>query len=273
MESMVKVAACQMCSNGTPQENLAKMVKFTEQAAQENIDLLLFPEYAYYSPVDLADSQKNMEDQNGRMVTTFRELAAKYKINIQPGSFSEKVEGKDKPYNGTVFISRSGEIIGNYRKTHLCVMMGYDEGEYVNAGDSFTVVDTDIGKIGMMICYDFRFPEHSRSLVLQGADLITIPFEFAPGAILPMRTSHWDILTRATALQNMTYVMAANQFGKVNADHLMGLTRVVDPWGTVIAQASAVEGPVYAYLDFDYQKQVREKVAGLTNRRPELYSL
>ena len=270
---MIKVATCQMCSNGTPEQNLEKMVRMTEQAARENIDLIMFPEYAYYSPADLADSQKHMEDQSGRLVTTFRELAAKYKINIVPGSFSEKVGDEAKPYNGTVFIDRKGEIIGSYRKMHLCVMMGYDEGEYVNAGDKLVVVDTDFGKVGLMICYDFRFPEHARSLVLEGADLIVIPFEFAPGNILPMRTSHWDILTRATALQNMTYVMAANQFGKIHNDYLMGMSRIVDPWGTVISESSAVEGPAYAYLDFAYQEEVRAKVAGLANRRPELYKL
>jgi len=270
---MIKVAACQMCSNGTHWQNLEKMVKMTEQAANENADLVLFPEFAYYAPADLTDSQKHMEDQQGRLVTTFRELAVKYKMNIVPGSFSEKAEGQDKPYNGTVFIDRKGNIAGSYRKIHLCVMMNYDEGEYVNAGDKLAVVDTDFGKAGLMICYDIRFPEHARSLVLAGADLLVIPFLFAPGAILPMRTSHWDTLTKAAALQNMTYVVTANQFGHINADYLMGMTRVVDPWGSVIAEASAVEGPVYAYIDFDYQKAVREKVAGFTNRRPELYQL
>jgi len=268
----IKVAACQMCSGGTPGQNIEKMVKMAEEAARENPDFIMFPEYAYYFPADFADAQKYMEDRQGRLITTFQELALKYNTNIVPGTFLEKVPGIDKPYNSTVFINRKGEIIGSYRKIHLCVMMNYDESEYVSYGDKLAVVDADFGKVGLMICYDIRFPEHPRSLVLEGADLLVIPFAFALGAILPMRTAHWDTLTKATALQNMTYVIAANQFGSIAKDHLMGLTRVVDPWGSVIAEASAVEGLIYTYLDFEYQKTVRDKVAGLTNRRPELYS-
>ena len=262
-----------MCSNGTPEENLAKMVRMTEEAARENVDFIMFPEYAYYSPLDLADAQKRMEDHNGRLITTFRELAAKYKINIQPGSFSEKVDGDMKPCNGTVFIDRKGEIIGSYRKIHLCDVLGADESEYVRAGNSITVVDADFGKVGLMICYDYRFPELPRSLALKGAQIITIPFENAPGNILPNRYSHMDILTRCVAIHNMTYVIACNQYGKLEENYLMGYSRVIDPWGDIVAQASAIEGPVYAYLDIEYQKEILKRLPSLTHRRPELYEL
>jgi len=268
---VVKVAVCQMRSDGTAEQNLKKMCGMAENAVRENVDLILFPEFAYYYPNDLTDSQKHMENQQGRLVTTFREFAAKHKVNILPGTFSEKVDGYDKPFNGTVFIGRKGDIIGSYRKIHLCVMMGYDESEYVNCGDKFSIVDSDIGKIGVMICYDIRFPEHARRLVLDGADFLLLPSAFSPGNIIPMRTSHWDTLTKAAALQNTVYLVAANQFGKINEDYFMGLTRVIDPWGTVVAESNASECIIYALLDFDYQKTVREKLAVFANRRPDLY--
>ena len=151
--------------------------------------------------------------------------------------------------------------------------MSYDEGEHVEAGSSPAVFDTDIGRVGMMVCYDLRFPELARGMVQDGADIIFVPAFWPAGAPLPPRTDHWDTLVNCTALLNQTYVVAVNQYGRMSTEIPFGRSCTVDPWGTVIAQCANRVCISYAELDMDYQQQVRERLATWPNRRPDCYTL
>ena len=153
------------------------------------------------------------------------------------------------------------------------VALGADESLRVEPGDHIEVFDTDIGRVGLMVCYDLRFPEQARSMVLDGADILLVPSEFPSGDVLPPRTDHWDCLVQSTALLNLTYTIAVNQYGHVFDSRPFGRSMVVDPWGTVIAQCSNKEDIAYAELDMEYQKKVRDSVATWANRRPDLYKL
>ena len=124
-----------------------------------------------------------------------------------------------------------------------------------------------------MICYDMRFPELARSLVLAGADLICMCSCWPIGRVLPSRDIHWDTLTKATALYNLTYFAACNVYGEVRGSFPFGYSRVVDPWGSVIACCSSGTQIVYADLDFEYQSWARNEAATWNNRRPECYKL
>ena len=271
---MVKVALCQTDTVGTPKENvelIARMVK--EAATVGKADVAVFPEDCYYD-VDSPDPAKvaSPEGLDGFFVTQMCRLAKQYHINIVAGSFHRLAEN-GKYYNTELFINREGEIIGSYDKIHLMKAMNYDESEQVEYGDHLSVFDTDIGRVGMMVCYDLRFPELARSMVLDGADIIFVPAFWPAGNPLPPRVDHWDTLVNATALYNLTYVVAVNQFGKMSSEIPFGRSCVVDAWGTVIAESPNKVCITYAELDMEYQDSVRKKLATWENRRPECYKL
>ena len=271
---MIKVAIAQRSGAGTTEENLKGMTAMIEEAVEnsKNLDIIIFPEYCYYAPTTIEESKKVAEDVPGEFTEAIGELARKYKLNIIPGSFVEKAKG-GKVHNTCVFINRKGKVIGKYRKIHLMDAIGYKESNYVEAGKEMCVINTDIGRVGIMVCYDLRFPELARSMVLKGADILFVPAEFPSGKPLPPRTDHWDLLVRSTALYNLTYVVAANQFGPLHSDNPFGRSSIVDPWGTVVSSASGRQDIIFATLDMDYQKSVRDSVATWINRKPEIYTL
>lgn len=273
---MVHVAIGQFGSTGTPEENQKVMEELFLQAVEEDkkLDLVVFPEYAYYSPLDRNESLQVAIDLSKPhpFIDRMRELARQYKVNVIPGSFVEKAEG-GKVCNAVITINREGEIIGKYRKIHLFDAANYQESSYVEPGDKPCLVDTDFGRIGVMVCYDLRFPELARSMCIQGADIIVCPAEFPSGQPLPTRVDDWDVLVRSTALTNLTYVVAANQFGKVHNDTPFGRSCVVDPRGIVISAAQGRNCVVFGRIDLDYQNQTKENLAVWKNRRPDVYTL
>lgn len=273
---MIRVAICQCGSVGTPEENQKIMEDLFLQSVEgaNNLDLVVFPEYSYYSPLDKNESLHVAIDleRPHPFIDSMKRLAKQYKVNLIPGSFAEKAEN-GKVCNAVITIDRNGEIIGKYRKIHLFDAANYKESSYVEPGDKLCIVDTDFGKMGVMVCYDLRFTELARSMCLSGADFIVCPAEFPCGQPLPTRVDDWDLLVRSTALTNVTYVVAANQFGKVHNDHPFGRSCIVDPRGTVISAAQGRNCVVYGCVDLDYQKQTRENLAVWNNRKPSVYIL
>lgn len=270
----IKVALCQRSSAGTKEQNLEATLAMIEQAVNEcdDLDLIAFPEYNYYEPTGPQDAIEKAETIPGTYTEAVANLAKKYKVNIMPGSMAEKTN-EERIRNTCPFINREGKIINSYSKIHLMDSLGFKESNFVEPGDEMCVFDADFGRVGLMVCYDLRFPELARSMVKQGADVILCPSCFPTGKPLPPRTDHWDVLTRSTALYNLTWVCSINQFGVVNGEHPFGRTNVIDPWGTVVAEASGREEIIYATLDLEYQQKIRDGVATWTNRRPDLYKL
>lgn len=269
---MVKVALCQTDTVSLPQENVAKMIRMIQQAAERGADVAVFPEDCYFDVDAPREHGEGPEPLDGYFVTQMRAAAEKYRINLVPGSFECRAEN-GKYYNTALFIDRKGEILSRYDKIHLMKAMNYDESEHVEAGSAPAVFDTDIGRVGLMVCYDLRFPELARGMVQAGADIIFVPAFWPAGSPLPPRTDHWDTLVNCTALLNQTYVIAVNQYGHMSTEIPFGRSCAVDPWGTVVAQCPNKVGVVYAELDMDYQEQVRQKLATWQNRRPECYTL
>ena len=201
---MIKVAMCQTDTVGTPQENVALIGRMVKEAAENGADVAVFPEDCYFDVDAPRIHGECPEALDGYFVTKMCGFARENHINLIPGSF-ERLAPSGKYYNTALFINRDGEIIGSYDKIHLMRAMSYDEGEHVEAGSSPAVFDTDIGRIGMMVCYDLRFPELARGMVQDGADIIFVPAFWPAGAPLPPRTDHWDTLVNCTALLNQTY--------------------------------------------------------------------
>ena len=237
-----------------------------------DVDLVMFPECNYGEVTSSRMAASYAEPMDGVYITLMQEQAAKYKVNLIPGSFAEKAEN-GRCYNTLPFLNRQGKVLGKYRTIHLADSSGARESDLLEAGHELKLVDTEFGKVGLMVCYDMRFPEMARSLALAGADFICAAACWPAGRVLPPRVSHWDILTKATALYNLTYFVVCNVYGEVKGSFPFGCSRVVNPWGDVIADCSSGTKIVYADIDFEYQKWVREEVATFRNRRPDVYQL
>ena len=263
-----------MLAAGTARENLEKIKALVKKAIDgtQALDIVCFPEYSYFVPRNKSKSLAIAEDIPGMFTEAISSLAKKYSVYILSGTFVDKAPDR-KVYNTALFFDRSGTIIGKYQKIHLADVMGHMESSYMGAGNDMAVFDTDIGKVGMMVCYDLRFPELPRSMVLRGAEIIFIPAFFPVGALMPSRIHHWDLLTRSVALLNLTYVVAVNQMGKLHGEYPCGLSSVIDPWGYVISRVGKFEDVVYSEIDLDYERAIRESIGSLKNRRPDLYKL
>ncbi len=168
-------------------------------------------------------------------------------------------EGDDL-YNSAVLIWR-GKIIGKYRKTHLFPLTS--EARYFKAGDRLEVFDTPLGRIGVLICYELRFPELARRLTKMGAEIIVVPAEF-PKA----RIEHWSVLLRARAIENQLFVVGANC---VEGDlDYGGQSMIVDPLGKVLAEASDLQEVVMGDIDLAEVERVREEYPFLNDLREDL---
>lgn len=176
---MVQVALCQMGSVGTPEENMAEMERLFLQAVENSraeLDLIVFPEYCYYTPVDKDDARRIAIDVSRPhpFIDRMKELAREYHVNLIPGSFAA-VAKDGKVSNHSIMLNREGEEIGFYDKIHLFDAAGYKESSYVEAGSRLCLVDFDFGKVGFEVCYDLRFPEQARTMVLQGPTSSSYP--------------------------------------------------------------------------------------------------
>lgn len=275
VKRFVKVALCQRGVTGSKEQNIAETVSMIEEAAEHcpGLDLIIFPEYNYYEALSLEEACANSETMDGRYITEMKKQARRFGVNLIPGSFAETCGEKVK--NTCALIDRSGEVAGSYSKVHLMDAIGIRESDAAVPGDKLGVFDTDFGRIGLMVCFDLRFPEQPRSMVLQGADIIFCAASFPTGSPLPPRTDHWDLLVQSTALLNLTWTCAVNQFGSIcgGTENPFGRSMVVDPWGIVTASALGRRDIVYATLDMQHQKEIRGRVATWNCRRPDIYTL
>ncbi|XP_072350311.1 deaminated glutathione amidase-like, partial [Scyliorhinus torazame] len=178
-------------------------------------------------------------------------------------------------YNAHILINNLGEIVSVYRKTHLFDVelrgqISLKESNYTIPGSGIEPpVSTPIGKVGLAICYDLRFPEISLALAEAGAEILTYPSAFTVRTGL----AHWEPLLRARAIETQSYVVAAAQTGKHN-DHRAsyGHTMVVDPWGTVAAQCNVGRDICYAEINLDYLREIRQDMPVRSHRRNDLYA-
>jgi predicted amidohydrolase len=189
---------------------------------------------------------------------------------VLAGSFHEAGPDSGHTYNTSLVFDRDGALAATYRKIHLYDVeiagrVSYQESRTVAGGAEPVVADVDGVRVGLSICYDLRFPELYRRLAVEGgAQVLAVPAAF----MLHTGRDHWEVLLRARAIENQCYVVAAGQIG----DHEPGRTcfgrsMVIDPWGTVVAQAPDTVGMVVADLDLDRLTRIRRELPSLANRR------
>jgi len=238
--------------------NEALAEEYIEKAAANGAEMVVLPEL-WNCGYQLADLPELAQNMRGSSVRLLQKLAKKHHLFIFGGSIAEKKEGKY--YNTMVTVNAQGDIVAKYRKIHL-FPYGLEEERYFSQGDDWALVDTPWGKAGLMICYDLRFPELARNLVLRGAKLLVVPAQW-PLA----RLENWLILVQARAVENQVFVLAANRTGKDFSGKYDGGSLIVSPWGDILARGCGEDGIYTADMDFALIEDAKSKIPSLEARR------
>ena len=269
----MRVAAVQLNSTDDVDRNLEVAERLVRAAAADGAELIALPEkWTLLGGPD--ELRAGAEPLDGPSLSAVRGWARELGAHILAGSIAERVEGQGQLSNTSVLIDSSGEDLAVYRKIHMFDVevegTTYRESETEQAGDE--IVSASIGELelGLSVCYDLRFPELYRILAVRGAEAVTVPSAFTA----PTGRAHWEVLLRARAIENQVFVIAPDQAGKAPPHYeSFGHSAIVDPWGTVLAMASADEERfVAADLDLAGQRSIREKLPSLANRQPGAYS-
>jgi len=258
----MKVGLIQMdVALGQPDANRDKVLKMVDQAVDRGAQLVVLPEL-WTCGYDLKKIDHYAESPNGPTLARLQNKAREKGIYLFAGSIPERLgEGI---YNTCFIIGPQGKILGKYSKVHLFGLMG--EQQYFRPGSAGCLVDTPAGKTGVVICYDIRFPEMARNLVLQGARVLVVPAQFPEP-----RAAHWMILNQSRAIENQIYVLAVNRVGSDEKSTFFGRSMVVDPWGEVKALGGSGEEVIVADIDPGLVDKVRQTIPCLKDRRPEIY--
>lgn len=269
----VKIALCQMNVIDDKEENLKKAGSMISQSVEKDADFIVLPEMfnCPYSNEKFIEYEE--EETDSKTLNIISSLAFENNVYILAGSIPEK-EG-EKLHNTSYLFNRDGKIIAKHRKMHLFDIdvkdkITFKESDVLTAGDSFTIANTEFGKIGIGICYDVRFPELARIMVENGALIL-----FYPGAFnMTTGPAHWELLFRSRALDNQVFsVGVAPALNKNASYHSYGHSIVVNPWGEVIAQANEEEELIISEIDLSEIKKIREELPLLKNKRKDLYEV
>jgi predicted amidohydrolase len=253
----VKIAVIQMSlREGDVEGNTAKALSFLEQAGGAGVTLAVLPEmwwtgFSYRRLPDFADGTPGSLRAVGG-------VARRHGMAVV-GSWPEK-EG-DRIYNTAYVIGSDGSVRGSYRKAHLFSPMKEDV--FLTSGDSLTVVKMEFGALGVLLCYDLRFPEFVRRLALDGAELIVVPSQW-PEA----RIDHFWTLLRARAIENQLFVAGANRAGTGGKVRFGGHSGVINPRGESSGECGSDECVAMADIDLDEVAKVREEICYLDDRVP-----
>lgn len=249
--------------------NQARALEMAAEAGRRGVELLVFPEvYMYQRPESSTTPLAEIaEPTDGPFMEAIADAGRQSRLHLVMGMLERAPGEKSRAYNTAVLLSPEGKCLAAYRKVHLYDAFNGRESDWIVPGNAPPpVVDTSLGRLGLQICYDVRFPEWSRMLALGGAEVIVMPTSWVVG---PLKEDHWVTLVRARAIENTCWFVAADQ---VKSDRI-GRSLVVDPMGVVIADGGEEQGLVIAEVDLDRVRRVREKNPSLQHRRPDLYGL
>jgi len=265
---MSKVAIVQFKASTNKNQNLKKILNYIEKASNKGAELCAFPEFMmFYSPSSQTSSKlaSLAETINGNFVTTIAKSAKKNSIQII-GTFYEKSRKKNRVYDTSFLINKSGKVVSTYRKIHLYDALGFKESNKMAPGSKIVKPSkTSVGKIGMLICYDLRFPEMSRILASSGSEILVVPSAWVKGE---MKEEHWITINKTRAIENGCYVIAPDQVGNIYC----GRSLVVDPLGKILLDMKKHQGIGFANISIKKVKKTRSAMPLLKNRRTDVYS-
>ena len=266
-----KVAAVQMTSTIDVDRNVGRAMEFVREAAAGGADLIALPENFAYLRAEGREIVFKTE-LDGELVSSMRALARETKRHLLLGSIPESLPRSKRVHNTSVLIGPRGDLLGVYRKLHLFDIrirgkVTLQESRYVKPGDQAVLVKTSLGRLGLSICYDLRFPELYRRLALRGAQVLFVPAAFTAYT----GPHHWLPLLRARAIENQCWVVAPAQVGRHSADRRShGETVVIDPWGAVVESKRRGQGWVEAVIDLAQVDRVRRGLPCLEHTHPLL---
>lgn len=261
----MKVTCLQMDMKlGCPEENFLHAAAMVEEAMKEAPDVLLLPE-TWNTGFFPKEGLPELCDRDGAKVKeVFGALAKKHSVNIVAGSVSNVRDGK--VYNTAMVFDRQGSCVASYDKTHLFTPMGEDN--YYTPGDHLCRFTLDGVNCGLIICYDVRFPELTRSLTVQGLDMLFVVSQWPK-----VRTFHLRSLTTARAIENQMFVCCCNSCGTAGETVYGGNSAIIDPWGETIALAGEKEEILTADCDLKILENIRGSIPVFRDRRPQLYHI
>ncbi|PWG59188.1 nitrilase-related carbon-nitrogen hydrolase [Bifidobacterium catulorum] len=272
MNDMLTVAAAQFTVTRDPSMNLTLIREYALRASEEGARLLVLPEgLIARDGGDDAFVAAHAQPLDGPFVTGLRRISMETGVMLMGTvHVPEHEDGRDdadlacegrRRVANIFLVVRDGRIVATYRKLHLYDAFSERESDTVTSGDALPpLVDVDGWRVGVMTCYDVRFPETARSLAVRGADIIVVSAAWVRGAL---KERHWRLMTAARALENTCYVVACSEVSNRN----IGLSRILDPLGETVANAGARPGVIMASLDRDVLRSARETLPVLTNRR------
>lgn len=245
--------------NGQVEHNLKTALGYLEELALKKSSLAVLPEM-----FSCSFDNENLREHSKATEKIIEKLAlfAKDSRMAIVGTLPE--QENDQIYNTMVFIDVDGKVKGRYRKLHLFRLT--NEHLYYTEGDKIVTIDSSFGRIGLMTCYDLRFPELARALFLKGAQMILVSAQWPES-----RKRHWEILIKARCVENQLFMVCSNRTGKSDGLEFPGMSMVVDPLGNILADAGKKDGVTLADMDMDLVKKTRTKIPCYTDRRQEIY--
>lgn len=265
-----KIALCQILPDNDKAETVAHAYRMVEDAVRQGAYLIVLPEI-FYMPYNLSRIPAAMGGET-EILDRFCLLAKRHKVMICTGSMAWEHEGRI--YNKSHLINADGAVVHSYSKCHLFDVDVDDlhvrESAVFSPGNEIAVAATDIGMVGIEICYDIRFPEFTREMALQGAEIILVPsvFSHITGA------AHWHSFMKTRATENQLFLAAVSP-ARSNAEkgyRAYGHSMVVSPWGEILAEAGEEETIVYTECDPELLAAIRKKLPLLQHRRDTLYT-
>ncbi len=271
---MGKVAAIQMTSSHVVADNLAAAAELLREAKDAGADIACLPEnFAFIGLRDADKLQVAEADGAGAAQSFLSDTARELKMWILGGTIVIRRDADRRVTNSSLLIDAAGKRVARYDKIHLfdVTIPGrdeqYRESTHVAPGRDIVIADTPVGKLGLSVCYDMRFPELYRRLVAQGAEWLAMPAAFT----VPTGRAHWETLLRARAIENLCYVVAPAQAGThTSGRETYGDSIIVDYWGQVLSRLAKGGGVITADIDLAKQAETRVRFPALDNRQLEL---
>jgi predicted amidohydrolase len=265
---MNAIAIAQVESSTDKKENLGKAIGLIREAQRKSAGLIAFPEFLMaFSPASQSAEQlaQVAEPADGPFISSLCDAAKAARIAVC-ATIYETSSTPNRVFDTAVWIDAQGDIASVYRKLHLYDAFGFKESDKFQPGAAVApLVQSGECRVGMMICYDLRFPEMARMLALDGANVLIAPSGWVQG---DLKVEHWQTMIKARALENGSYVIAPDQAGNIYVGHSM----IVDPLGRTLADLGEKEGMAVLELDLRLVNETREKLPLLKNRRTDVYT-
>lgn len=265
-----RVAAIQMASSPNVDANLLEAKKLVTEAAEAGAQLVVLPEnFAFMGKTDRELCDIVEKEGEGPLQDFLSTLAKRNGIWLVGGTIPMEADDNDRVRAACLVFDDQGNRVGRYDKIHLFDVSlpqsdeKYEESSTIEPGNKIVSIDTPMGRLGITICYDLRFPEIFRNLTDRQIDIFCLPAAFTALT----GKAHWNVLVRARAIENLAYVIAAAQGGfHKSGRETYGHSMIVDPWGSVLAQASSGAGFITSEIDLDFLKTTRRAFPALEHR-------